>query len=216
MAALLALALALEVVAGVLVPGPLRAAAVREVFVEKRHPVYPDDRRKALEQVLLRAAGMAPDSGSPARLARAEAAVRYVDVLSETVSPDYYAIRARVGLEGEDDTTTAGDVAPEVPGDGERADEGGPPPTVHVRGPGDTRPVTTRPVVTRLVVHVPLGVPGALNAFHSMLRGLDVRGLDIRPNPALLLDARVDVAGRAIVLPVAPAGSGITIIEDGP
>ncbi|WP_448187733.1 hypothetical protein [Azospirillum sp. sgz301742] len=185
-------------------------AVVRDIFIEERAPVYPDARRRALQRAMqdaVKSAMVRPASVSPQR---AESMVTFIEVLDETIRPEYYAIRVSIAVTGDDIRS------PEPT-------EGGPLPVVHIVAGGDhgltelrpPRP-SREPPGLRLGIKVPLGNAGALNAYRSLLSSLDVQHVAIHANPELLLDVTVKVRHRPAVIPTPAPDSGILIAEEPP
>lgn len=188
-------------------------AVVRDIFVEEFAPAYPDARSSALQRAMKLAvaratAGVARVGGVTAQ--RAESLVSFVEVLEETVQPNYYALRVSIGVRG-----------PNVQ-DAEEAPADGPLPVVHSIGHAETgasmppRTASGRTVPMLLSVKVPYGNPGALAGYRAVLAGLDVQHVRIRPSPDLLLDVTVSVRRPLARLPDSPPGSGILISEEPP
>ncbi|HYH17739.1 MAG TPA: hypothetical protein VD995_03895 [Azospirillum sp.] len=193
-----------------LISSPVLAgqAIVRDIFVEAFAPAYPDARGTALQLAMRQAVAKATGTDS-VTVQRAESMVSFVEVLEETVRPEYYALRVSIGVRGPNVREV------EVPV--ELAE--GPPPVVHspsrvqdgVPAQPWTAPGGTTP--TLLSLKVPRGIPGALAGYRAVLAGLDVRHVRIHPNPDLLLDVTVSLRRPPAHLPEPPAGSGMLISQ---
>lgn len=189
------------------VPTPAAAGVVsKTVAIEIRSPVYPDARAQALEQAMIEAVrAHRREQGRAAEgvgAAAADSSVSYIDVLSETVEPGYYAIQVAVGI---DDPSVIGLFA----------GKSGPLPTVRSLS-GHAGPRFSEPsgAVPRLVIRVPLGPPAAMAAYRTVLASLDVRRLSLRNEEDGAFTATVELRHLPASMPEPPPDSGLSIQQE--
>lgn len=187
-------------------PAAAGTTVVRDIVIEEFAPVYPDARQRALNRAVRQAAATAlapPGAAHPASvsLLRAQALVSFIEVIDETVRPEYYAIRVSVGLAGNDIHT------PDAPVDTSL-------PVAHTLTGTRHGMVAGQPAGLRLGIKVPHGTAGALGAYRALLAGLDVQSVTIHQNPDVLLDVTVGLRRRPLAIPEPSPDSGIVVTDE--